>query len=346
MLHHRIKVIGLLIFLLLVAAGCNEGSEATKTPTMVAAETDLLTLEDGTEIYFPKVPDEEGPPEVNDVETFGILFLQQQCLYIEIIGRHANNGKEVLPIWPTGFEIKEENGQVFVYNEKGEIVAIENEVLVMGGGHLTKKYMDDLPEECHEDCCWRVGGFDAIKPTYSLNTYSQNSSIAEDVLLSDAMNYAKDYNLSIGESLKQLALQKSFVILHEKLLQNERETFAGAYIQHAPEYRFIARFTSDFKGDIQAYLPADSLVQYVELDTTAQYSMFELKFVQTELNYTLNPLSPDLLDFETCIKVRTNRVELYVADINDFNATLEEHHKYIYNMEKINVIEIGIDTKK
>ncbi len=349
MFYHRIKVIGLLILSVFMVAGCSEGSEGAKTPlietalpaptpTMVAAETDLLTLEDGTEIYFPKASGKcTGPREVMEALLIADLELHNKCLY----AADPSSEWRILLIWPACFEIREENNQISVYNRTGEKVAIEGEVVYMGGGEvhrLSEETLATLPKECQESSYWIVGdGVKILKSTYSLNTYTQNVSTTEDVLLLGAMSYATDYNVSVEEAQKRLSLQEAFVILHERLLNNERETFAGAYIQHAPEYRFIARFTDDFQGDIQAYLPDDSLAQYIEVDTTAQYSLAELRLVQIGIIEKLNRCD---IRFETSIRVYTNRVELYIADISDFNAALERNHMYIGGKEKINFIEI------
>ncbi|RLD07918.1 MAG: hypothetical protein DRI56_06190 [Chloroflexota bacterium] len=353
MFHHRIKVIGLLVLSVFMVTGCSEGSEGAKTPlvetalpaptpTMVAAETDLLTLENGTEIYFPKAAGKcTGIREVMEALLIGKLELHDKCLYA------ANPSSEwrILLIWPACFEIREENKQIVVYNRTGEEVAIVGKLVVMGGGEvsrLSEEMLATLPKECRESPYWIVGEVDKLSDfTYSLNAYPQNSSLTENVLLSDAMNYATDYNLSVEEALKQLALQKSFVILNEQLLDNE-PTFAGAYIQHAPEYRFIARFTGNFQGDIQTYLPDDSLSQYIEVDTSAQYPIIMLQLVQDTMKEKINDCD---IKVESSIRVSTNRIELYVADIDDFNATVNEcryHLGSFLNREEIDIIEVGV----
>jgi len=175
----------------------------------------------------------------------------------------------------------------------------------------------------------------------SLNANAQSGitnddpPITEDALLFDAKWYADDMNVSVEEAYKRLSLQKPFGIINEQLLNNEAETFAGAYIQHEPGYRFIARFTGDFKGDIQTYLFDDSLTQYVEVDTTAQYSLAELKEAQLIMIDKLDALE---IKFETGIKVRANAVELYVTDIDALNESLDSRSETLSPV--INIIEL------
>ena len=153
------------------------------------------------------------------------------------------------------------------------------------------------------------------------NVVSIDVPITNDALLLDATSYAQDNNVSVEEARQRLMLQKPFGILNEQLLHNEADTFAGVWIQHSPDYRLVVRFTDELQNGISPYL-SNELAPYITVDYTAVYSLQEMKSVQEEMIASLNETG---LRFETGIKVRTNRVELYVEDNDDFRSNLSRH---------------------
>ncbi len=66
--------------------------------------------------------------------------------------------------------------------------------------------------------------------------------------------YAKDQDVPLEEAVRRLQLQESVGKLGAELEANERDTFAGLWIEHEPEYRVVAAFTRDGEETIRPYV--------------------------------------------------------------------------------------------
>lgn len=150
---------------------------------------------------------------------------------------------------------------------------------------------------------------------------ANDTPVTDDALLLDAMSYAQDNDVSVAEARQRLTLQKQFGSFNENLLNTEKDTFAGIWIQHNPQFRVVARFTSDFDSDWQTYLPSASLAEYVQIDLSATYSLLELKEAQSAM---IEELATFDIDFEASIKARSNRVQLFVENVDEIKALLSQ----------------------
>ena len=78
--------------------------------------------------------------------------------------------------------------------------------------------------------------FDAHPDAYTF-------AVDEDAVAQDAVMYAADQGVDLDEAIRRLQLQDPIGELDAELTENERDTFGGLLIQHAPEFRVVVRFT-------------------------------------------------------------------------------------------------------
>ena len=75
----------------------------------------------------------------------------------------------------------------------------------------------------------------------------QNCPKVNDALVEDAQTYAEDYGVSEEQAISRARLQNCFANrlakLESELRTQERDSFAGLWIEHEPEYRFVVLFT-------------------------------------------------------------------------------------------------------
>jgi hypothetical protein len=126
----------------------------------------------------------------------------------------------------------------------------------------------------------------------------------------DANEYARQFEVSLGEAAQRLRYQDQIGELAETLATNEPDTYAGLWIEHEPAYRIVVQFTRDPEGTIRPYvegLPFGGLVEA----RGARYTLTELEAIHAE---TLAQL--DKLDFgvSSSLSVQGNRIEVYVSD--------------------------------
>ena len=119
-----------------------------------------------------------------------------------------------------------------------------------------------------------------------------------------------DEYFSAEEAIRRLNLQEPAGKLNAALEANEAETFAGVSIQHDPEFRIIAYFTHGGEQAIGGYIEAQSLAGVLEI-RTAEESLESLKRIQSE---TMSRMDDLKITAESAVKIRENRVELYVLD--------------------------------
>jgi len=176
-------------------------------------------------------------------------------------------------------------------------------------------------------------------PVSIWNTPPDNESVEiKKAMLADAETYSSMYGVSIDEATRRLTLQGIVEELNANLVTNENTTFAGLWIQHEPEYRVIARFTSNGSATIKSYIQNTPLYNLVEV-RMADINLEELKLEQLQATQIMNQSN---FPFRTGINVKENRVEVYVldtAEVSTFfrvsNIVLPEHTHII----KVN--EIG-----
>lgn len=124
-----------------------------------------------------------------------------------------------------------------------------------------------------------------------------------EALLQDAASYADQHRVGLDEAVRRLQLQREVGELDAALSQGERDTFAGLWIEHKPEYKVIVRFTdqsseerlksrvagTSLEGLVEMRPAALSLVQLGERRAAARQLIRQLRFaVDTDINVREN----------------------------------------------------------
>ena len=162
-----------------------------------------------------------------------------------------------------------------------------------------------LPSDCAKlRKCFLVSGV--------LDDYSEPSDTApewlekpqgDDGLVIGAELYAQHIGVTVEESLSRLEIKDALRGLGTKLKNNEPETFAGLYIQHTPEYRFVALFTHNGEETIKPYIP-EGMDEYVEV-RTAEFSYAALQDARHEVQSVFESLG---IKSDSCTRIMENRV--------------------------------------
>jgi hypothetical protein len=153
-----------------------------------------------------------------------------------------------------------------------------------------------------------LSGCSAQRATPGRNE-TQVPTLAE-VLRQDMRQYAKQYGVSEAEAIQRLQQQEAIGDLNRVLQANERNRFAGLWVEHEPEYAIIVRFTAEGARRIRPYVKGKPFAHLVEV-RGADYTLAELEAIQTQALREL-----EKLDFgvNCLLNVKRNRVEVPVVD--------------------------------
>lgn len=128
----------------------------------------------------------------------------------------------------------------------------------------------------------------------------------------DAVMYAEQVGVSFEEALDRLERQGDFGPLNGALEANERETFAGAYLQHEPEFKFVVLFTRNGEETIRKYVAEGSeLDEFVEV-REVRFSLDELTEIRKEADKVIGQL--DNFSPSSWISVQANEVHYDVQN--------------------------------
>lgn len=141
-----------------------------------------------------------------------------------------------------------------------------------------------------------------------------------DALRRDAEAYAADHGVTVEEAARRLALQDPIGVLHEQLAAHEANTFGGLYIEHEPEHKVVVLFTRNGERTLRRYVRGGPLEHVVDV-RRAKVPLAELEAAQATTMALLQEIGSGAT---TGIDVRENCVSLYVADLEAFEAQLEE----------------------
>jgi hypothetical protein len=137
----------------------------------------------------------------------------------------------------------------------------------------------------------------------------------DDPLLEDAKMYAEDRGIPLEEAVRRLHIQegsaKDVADLERLLRKHEAETFAGLWLQHEPEYRYVVLFTRDGEETLRPYVEGGPLEDTVEARSGADATMAELHFAQREADRITRSLN---IATASGINLQKNRAEVYVPD--------------------------------
>lgn len=150
----------------------------------------------------------------------------------------------------------------------------------------------------------------------------RNKLSANEPLLKDARMYATEFNVSTKEAVHRMKVQDGPVgdrisDLEAQLTKNERDVFAGLYIQHKPKYRVIVLVTRGAGKVVRPYIKNLSLSSLVEV-RPAKATLAELKANQAKAVRTVRKLDlpaesfVDIINNQVKVRV-TNRERLYAG---------------------------------
>ncbi|MDP9380077.1 MAG: hypothetical protein M3Q29_07990 [Chloroflexota bacterium] len=146
----------------------------------------------------------------------------------------------------------------------------------------------------------------------------------EEALAIGARDYAGEIGVSVEEARRRLLTMGTLGGLGEKLEAAERDTFAGLWWQHQPEFRLIVAFTRDGEETIRPYIEGEPYEGIVEVRRVAA-THAELLTSREETLRLLDRLR-DQLDREVIANIHTsaNRVEIPIVDRDQFDDVLPE----------------------
>jgi hypothetical protein len=142
----------------------------------------------------------------------------------------------------------------------------------------------------------------------------------DEALLRDARQYAEDMGVDLEEAARRLQVQDDIGSLNAALAENERDTFAGLWIEHQPAFRVIVLFTRDGERTIQPYIRGQPWADLVQV-RRAEYTLAELEAALAATAAVLDQLD---FDVQYALDVKTNRVVVWVSDPAWFEAQLEK----------------------
>ncbi|MDD5703420.1 MAG: hypothetical protein PHU23_15405 [Dehalococcoidales bacterium] len=161
------------------------------------------------------------------------------------------------------------------------------------------------------------GGLSSEKLAELAEKYKDNP------VMFDAAVYAEAYGVTVEEGRRRLELQNNGGIgeLETALNNNEKETFAGLWLEHTPEFKVVVTFTRDGGKTIKKYVTEDSpLAEIIEV-RNLEVTLDKLQAAQMEATRLLERLG---LSFCSYIDVKKNVVILMVTDNELFIKTLQE----------------------
>jgi hypothetical protein len=182
-------------------------------------------------------------------------------------------------------------------------------LLVTGGCTPSSVGPEDLPTVC------RIEPLDQLSDKTSVMTESG------EVFNPDVQYYANDIGVAVEEAAYRLSLQEPIGKLNACLTIEEKDTFAGLWIEHEPSYQLFVAFTRDGEDTLAPYITGSALEDIVTVRSAA-VTYEELRAVQAETDRLLKPLKTP---FSSGINIQENLVELYITDNDAFDAGIQDH---------------------
>lgn len=174
-------------------------------------------------------------------------------------------------------------------------------------------------------------------PAMSQDTVLESTNLEQTTLLQDtgldiddsvsldARMYANDMGVPLQEAIRRMNLQERFnddlADLEAELRENEADTFAGLWIEHEPEYRFVVLFTEGGEQTIRPYIEGDPVAEFIEVRSGANATLDELEAAQARAWNLARFLG---VDAETLIDVTSNLAYLRVIDRSVLDTALRE----------------------
>lgn len=135
----------------------------------------------------------------------------------------------------------------------------------------------------------------------------------------DVQAYAERYGVSKSAAQQALLLQDRAGDLEERLLATERDSFAGLWIEHAPEFRIVVAFRGDARAAVARHASAFPDLAARIVAKSVSYSLIELNSAAEAL--TAGSVKPP---FDLRIYERGNEVEVMVESHSALDKYLTE----------------------
>ena len=278
-------------------------------------------------ISFPRQAPPVGPRVSMAALTFGELVEEDGCL------RVRDEYGDYLVIWPHDHALEVAGETIRVVNDAGEIAVEVGDQVRFGGGeaHSLDHWGNELQEQVPAKCAgpyWIAGteigrnltstDADASADVEGAPAPEPHVLSPEETLARDAASYASDFDVDIDEAIRRLKLQDPIGELQAALAEQERDTFAGLWLEHTPEYRVVVRFTRGGEETMRPYLEGSPLAAIVEV-RPADATLDELLGAMEAATAALRDLG---VRGYTVVDIQGNRVQLHVADAAQFADAL------------------------
>ena len=282
-----------------------------------------------TSVFFPKQAPVVGPREGMLALLTGQLVVVDGCLRVN----DSVSSTSYLLVWPPEYTVHGEADPIQVLDGAGQVVSHVGEQVRVDGGdinsvlHLDERVRQSLPAVCPGPY-WIVG--DEVGPATEEATVPSGAQAGEEVpsgplgegeaLLSDAQSYAADFGVGLDEAVRRLGLQDQIGELNAELAAKERDTFAGLWLEHTPQFQVVVLFTRSGEETIRSYIENGPLADIFAV-RTAEATLAELENAQAAAVRAVRDLE---IPVNSLTNVRENRVELWVTDPAQFHAALRE----------------------
>jgi hypothetical protein len=157
----------------------------------------------------------------------------------------------------------------------------------------------------------------------------------QEALVRDAQQYAAEIGIDLDEAMRRLQYQDDIGRLRAALAAGERDTFAGLWVQHQPDFRVIVQFTRDGKKTIRPYIEDKPWADLVEV-RKASATLVEL---ESALHETIRAIDRLGFDVSCGLNEMENRVEVWVTDRAWFEAVLREANIQLPEYVELVVVE-------
>ena len=128
-------------------------------------------------------------------------------------------------------------------------------------------------------------------------------------LLKDAASYADQVGVGLDEAVRRLQLQHEIGALDAALSREERDLFAGLWIEHEPEYRVVVRFTHPSGEErLRARLAHDTSLAPLVAMRRAALSLVQLEERRAQASRLARQLR---FTVDTNINVEENLAEIH-----------------------------------
>jgi hypothetical protein len=265
------------------------------------------------DIYFPQAT----TPSEGHAELAGTLSLSGDCL--RVVAHDTQTS--YLVIWPADVMPQTEHGSIVLHVAEQWPVGWLGAELFLTGEAATEPPAGITPQPPPASCpgpYWITGA--EVRPVEYVARDGQPAQLQPtDSIVAGAIDYAATYRLTLAEAVRRLLLQGQAGPIVGNLTRNERDTFAGFWVENEPEFKFVALFTHDGEQTLRPYAVGTPLEGLIEVRNGARWTESDLEAQQVEATHILGELG---LNPSSATDIRENRVTVWVADREAVEAAL------------------------